>query len=155
MAGASDINHKESPILQVIAAQLENAGRCRLAQYVRTWFRKCLFNFCKLNPTAKGQELANFFSNVYLFIFERERESALKWEERHRERESSSWLPAEHRGWLGPQSQNPEIRTWAKIKSQTLNWMSHPGAPELTFKRWTLAWRSFPFFILFKILSQK
>ena len=26
---------------------------------------------------------------------------------------------------------NHEIRTWAKIKSQTLNLLSHPGAPKM------------------------
>jgi len=24
---------------------------------------------------------------------------------------------------------DPVIKTWAEIKSQTLNWLSHPGAP--------------------------
>jgi len=29
-------------------------------------------------------------------------------------------------------SQNPEITTWAKIKSRTLNGLSHPGTPDFT-----------------------
>ena len=32
--------------------------------------------------------------------------------------------------FLSPQS--PQAETWAKIKSQMLNWMSHPGAPNLS-----------------------
>ena len=38
-------------------------------------------------------------------------------------------LWAEPRAWLGAQSHNPEIMTWAETKSQTLNQLSHPGAP--------------------------
>ena len=29
--------------------------------------------------------------------------------------------------WCRAQSHNPEIMTWAEIKSRTLNWLSHPG----------------------------
>ena len=42
------------------------------------------------------------------------------------ERESSSRFSAEHRAHVGVQFQNPEIMTWAKIKSGMLNWLCHP-----------------------------
>ena len=32
---------------------------------------------------------------------------------------------------LGPRSHDPEIMTWAEIKSRMLNWVSHPGAPRI------------------------
>jgi len=41
----------------------------------------------------------------------------------------SSRLPAERRARPETPSQNPEIMTWAEIKSGTLNRLSHPGAP--------------------------
>ena len=31
--------------------------------------------------------------------------------------------------WFGAWSHDPEIMTWAKIKSWTFSWLSHPGAP--------------------------
>ena len=34
---------------------------------------------------------------------------------------------------LVAQSQDPEIMTWAETKSQRLSWLSHPGAPILTW----------------------
>ena len=33
---------------------------------------------------------------------------------------------------MGLDPMNPKIMTWAEIKSQTLNWQSHPGAPVLS-----------------------
>ena len=63
---------------------------------------------------------------------EREREigNAVRRGQRKRERERlSSWLPTEHRVGGRAASQDPEIMTWAKIKSQSLNWLSHPGIP--------------------------
>ena len=35
----------------------------------------------------------------------------------------------------GAGSHNPEIMTWLEIKSQMLNWLSHPGALRCLFKR--------------------
>ena len=39
-----------------------------------------------------------------------------------------SRLHAQHRAQHGTQSHNSKLMTWAKIKNQMLNWLSHPGA---------------------------
>ena len=44
-----------------------------------------------------------------------------------------SILCTEHGAQCGASSRNPEIMTWADIKSQMLNFLSHPGAPILFF----------------------
>ena len=52
--------------------------------------------------------------------------------QRERERKkSSSRLPTECGAWCGALSQDPEIMTWAEIKSWPLNHLSHPGAPDV------------------------
>lgn len=56
--------------------------------------------------------------------FQRKRENI----DREKERISSG-LPAEHRAWCRAGSHDLEIMTRAAIKSWTLNWVSHPGAP--------------------------
>ena len=38
-------------------------------------------------------------------------------------------LSDEHRAWGRAQFHNPEIMTWAEIKSQKPNQLSHPGTP--------------------------
>ena len=77
--------------------------------------------------------LNDWATQAPLFIYfrekkrERERPCVHRWGEGQRERKRiSSGLPTEHgaRCW--------EILTWAKIKSWTLNWLSHPGAPNNT-----------------------
>ena len=80
-----------------------------------------------------------FFKNFYLF--EREREQGVKQREWEKERISSR-LCAEHRAQLGVWSQEPEIMTWTKTKSWTLNQLSHPGTPSL-WSRNTTSWNSF------------
>ena len=47
----------------------------------------------------------------------------------HKQGQRESGLPAELRAPRGGQSHDPEIMTWAEIKSQILNGPSHPGAP--------------------------
>ena len=72
------------------------------------------------------------FFNVYLFILrEGERMQA---GEGQRQRKTETENPkqdlhCQHRAQCGTRSQEPshEIMTSAKIKSQTLNWLSHPG----------------------------
>lgn len=61
----------------------------------------------------------NFLKNIYLFI----------WEEARRERESPAdfLLSAELPARLHPTTPNSQPR--AEIKSQTLNWLNHPGTP--------------------------
>lgn len=48
------------------------------------------------------------------------------------EKESLSTFPAEHRARHGSQSHDPEVMTWAEIKSQSLNRLSHPGVPGIS-----------------------
>ena len=57
-----------------------------------------------------------------------------------RARERENLQQAGHRAWCGAWSHNPEIMTWAEIKSQALNQLNHPGAPciNLLLKRKTL-----------------
>ena len=45
---------------------------------------------------------------------------------------NSSKLPTEYRARCGSGSHNPEIMTWAEIKSGMLNRLSHPGAPHFS-----------------------
>ena len=54
-----------------------------------------------------------------------------RWEEQREKERISSWLPTECGASLRAQFYDPEIMTWAKTKSQTLNWLSHPGAPKI------------------------
>ena len=64
---------------------------------------------------------------LFRFVLERERESASK--QREQTERLLSRFHTQHRAQCGAQSHNPGIMTWAKIKSQTLNLLSHPGAP--------------------------
>ena len=41
-----------------------------------------------------------------------------------------SKLHTQHIAWQGAQSHDPEIMTWAKIKSQSFNRLSQPGTPQ-------------------------
>ena len=76
-------------------------------------------------------KIKNFF-NVYLFILiERERERMSRGgAERQGEKEfqAGSTLPASTEPEVGLELTDHEIMTWAKIKSRTLNQLSHPGA---------------------------
>ena len=68
----------------------------------------------------------------YLFILERERVRVSeqgRGRERRRERIPSSLFTVSAESNVGLKPTNGEIMTWAKIKSQSLNWPSHPGAP--------------------------
>ena len=72
--------------------------------------------------------------NVYLFLTERETDKA--WDgEGQREREGDTESEAGSRLWAvstepdtGLELTSCEIMTWGEVK--TLNWLSHPGAPE-------------------------
>ena len=72
--------------------------------------------------------IITIFFRCYLFIWERENERA--WVG-GRDR-GTSRLPTEYWAQHGAWSHNPEIMTWAEIKSQMLNQLSHPGAPIIT-----------------------
>ena len=68
------------------------------------------------------------FLKEIAFIYETENVHA--WGEGGEEEERiSSRLQAELGAWQGAQSHYPEIMTWAETKSQSLNVLSHPGAP--------------------------
>ena len=45
------------------------------------------------------------------------------------EGEEDKWTPYWGGAQQGALSQDPEIMTWTEIKSQMLNWLSHPDAP--------------------------
>ena len=86
-----------------------------------------------------------FFLSLFIY-FEREKE--LKWDKgREREGESqadpsSPPIIAELRVGLDPK--NREIMSWAEIKSQALNQLSHPGPPRHIFKNYHLDdWKSY------------
>ena len=73
------------------------------------------------------------FKILFTYVFEREKvkESTNRGTSRRKGRENL--IPAKHRAWCGAQSHNREILTWAKTKSQTLIWLSHPDTPPLIF----------------------
>ena len=80
--------------------------------------------------------LVFFFKFIYLFFREREHEWG-RGKERGREGIPSR-LHSLHSVWHRAQSHDCKIMTWAEIKSQILNWLSHPGVPVfLVFK---VAW---------------
>ena len=83
-----------------------------------------------------------------LFIYF-ERGSECKWG-RDRERGRGSipnriYALHEAQCWAG--SHDPEIMTWAKIKSRTPKWLSHPGVPKITFILKLQSHKSHSFFI--------
>ena len=85
--------------------------RRNISDYSRIY---CLF--CSLLSHSSGWEKRPEWKLSYL-----------KWgRERGRERTSSRLL-TECRAWHGAGSQDPEIMTWAKSRSQMLNSLSHPG----------------------------
>ena len=71
----------------------------------------------------------NFFFNVY--FWERERKRAREGQERGKHRIHSRFQARDvsTEPDAGLELMNHEIMTWAKIKSQTLNRLSHPGTP--------------------------
>ena len=75
---------------------------------------------------------------VYLFIL-RETETAQVGErhqkrERETETQGGSWLPVQSPTW-GSNSQNCEIMTWDKTKSQMLNQLSPPRHPFISLDK--------------------
>ena len=71
------------------------------------------------------------FLKMFIYF---ETESMQKWE-RGKERERiPSRLHTQHRVQRGAWPHDLRITTWAEIKSQTLNWLSHPGAPRKCFE---------------------
>ena len=78
----------------------------------------------------------NFFK-IYFIYFKRARVcmcTCKQGRERERERERERLLSRLHAISAEPDEgiklTNCKITTWAKIKNQILNWLSHPGAPK-------------------------
>ena len=72
------------------------------------------------------------------------REEALEWVGGGgAEGDGQGWLHAEHRAWGGAQSQDPEIMTWAEIKSHLTNWTTQVPLDCLSWDQLT------PWFISF------
>ena len=59
------------------------------------------------------------------FFFERENMSGGAEGEGEKVKQTLCWARSP-----GAPSHDPEIMTWAEIKSQILNWLSHPGTPK-------------------------
>ena len=71
---------------------------------------------------------------MFIYFWRRERHSMSRG---GAEREDDTESKAGSRLWavstepdVGLRPRNLEIMTWAEIKSRTLNWLSHPGAPQ-------------------------
>ena len=115
-----------------MSAKVSNSGHGLRVSHKRVWIGPP----CFWNVWINCQSLYYFF-NVFIFILE------LEWARRGAEGEGervSSRLPAEHGAQQGAQSHHTEIMTWAKIKSQIFNWLSHPGAPILTLLQKIKIW---------------
>ena len=72
------------------------------------------------------------FKDIYLFIWERESEfmnSGRGRADEWREKQIPCWAWSPTQAW----SPNPEIMTWAEIKSCRLNLWSHPGTSGILF----------------------
>ena len=77
--------------------------------------------------------LKKIFFNVYLFLRQRERQSMNgggSERGRHRIRNRHQALSCQHRAGRGARTHGP--RDHDRSQSQTLNWLSHPGAPQST-----------------------
>jgi len=83
------------------------------------------FNFCKSNLLWL-KKIYLFFKD-FIYLFERECKQG-----RSREREISR-LRTERRAQCGAQSHNPEIMTWAEIKSQMFNWVTQASLSFFVF----------------------
>ena len=76
-----------------------------------------------------------FFLSLFIYFY---RETETTWvgkgqREGDTESQAGSTLSMQSPTW-DSNSQNHEIVTWAKTKSQMLNWLNHPGAPRF----WTI-----------------
>ena len=95
-----------------------------------------LSNLWELNIEVK---LGYFCFFIFFLILEIEKEreggrEQVRAGERSRGRERiSSKFHAQRGVWHGAQFHDSGITTWAKIKSQSLNWLSHPGTPKLRY----------------------
>ena len=147
-------------------------GSCTLGEGEwRGWFSSYINIQCQeFRPLASSKLKLIIYLFIYLFIYfryftylrDRGRESKCVGEA-DRERISSR-LPTECRAQHGARSHDPEITTWAKTKSQTLNQLRYPGGPEMVisyvFQPWftsamtsfwhilLLFWKTHPLYLL-------
>ena len=95
------------------------------------WTHKSFCLSLLLCPAWLGStDIVSLCMCVCVCVFEREKERA--WAEEGAEEEGESIpsrLQTKLRAQCRAQSHDPEIMTWAKIKSWMFNWLSHPGAP--------------------------
>ena len=80
-----------------------------------------------------------FLSSKDLFIYLRKHASMNGGKGRGRRRERIFRLPAECGAWHRARSHDPEIMTWAEIKSWMLNQFSHPGTPNQCFSTYFIS----------------
>ena len=71
-----------------------------------------------------------FLKFIYFWEGEREKEEGTG-REREGQRIWSSLCADSREPDAGLELMNPEVMTWAEIKSRRLNWLSHPGTPTL------------------------
>ena len=70
-------------------------------------------------------DFGGVFFKIYLFIWERGKGEGQREKKRENVKQTPCWSVEPNSG-LHPMTH--KIMTWAKIKSQMLNWLSHPGA---------------------------
>ena len=92
---------------------------------------------------ARSVTKASFFFQRFMYLLERERESTPRGGGRGRGRERENPQadsPLNIEPDVGAQSHDPETMTWARIKSQTLNWQS-PRCPtkDIFYIHWCVA----------------
>ena len=95
-----------------------------------SWFYLCVsFHAARLASLAQDLLYCYFFLSLFIYL-----ESGwVSWEvaEKERERIPSMLHTASMEPDVGLKLTNREIITWAKVKSQTFNQMSHPGTTVL------------------------
>jgi len=88
-----------------------------------------------------GLKSHNFSTSLskkrFIYLFERERahasKSGVEGEGERILKQTRCWV----KSWTWSSIPGPETMTWAEIKSRTLNWLSHPGAPSISLLKTT------------------
>ena len=89
-----------------------------------------VWGFKKLLSSGMEKCKNNFFKFIYSFWGGRGSKGG-------RARIPSRLCTASAQPYVGLKLMNHEIMTWAKTKSSTLNWLSHPGTPAKTIFKFT------------------
>ena len=138
-------NSRTREILSSVFSETQKINIYHWISWIHVFFcsskhakKKCSKHATLLKPPQSYVYLSGVFLKLIYLFWERGRE-----EERGRETEHTSRGGAEREGeripnrlcvvsaepYEGFDLTNHEIMTWAEIKSQTLNQLSHPGAP--------------------------